>query len=297
MVFLATVAPAVPTLVTTDRCFKLETVPCLPCRQAKTRSSGGGSAREHDALQDILRWSVGRFAKLTDVVGELTTYLATVSELDAAGKQRVEDMLKKLREMSNAVVGLGASHRFVADETARDQKTELKHLENLVWQVSGSGKGVNTSLKELVTGVGRVLGQIDGQLSRNAKTMEENGKHVAAVVEKLVKIETGIQALVQKATFSRSGSGGTPATESGEECVSSTPSTSWANYSSGASTANSAWLQGTHRHTAKLELVYNLLNLGISHTGHKESFQSLPVGLLPPGSFLAGDDVCCQLSH
>ena len=174
------------------------------------RSSGEGSSRERDALQDILRWSVGRFAKLTDVVGELSNYLSTVSESEAAGKQRVEEMIKKLLEMSNAVVGLGASHSFVADETARNQKAELKHLENLVWRGSGSGKIVNTSLKELVTGVGRVLGQIDGQLSRNTKTMEENGKHLAAVVENLVEIKTGIQALVQKATFS--GSGGTPTT-------------------------------------------------------------------------------------
>ena len=57
----------------------------------------------------------------------------------------------------------------------------------LVWQVSGSGKGVNTLLKELVTGIGQVLGQMDSQLATSSKTLEEHGKHLSAV-ENLVKI-------------------------------------------------------------------------------------------------------------
>ena len=75
----------------------------------------------------------------------------------------------KIQDMANAVVGLGSSHRYVADESAKNQFTEVKHLKNLAWQIAGSGKGVNTSLKETVTGLGRILGQIDGQMTRQSK--------------------------------------------------------------------------------------------------------------------------------
>ena len=185
------------------------------------RSSGESTSKERDALQDILRWTIGRLAKLTDVVGELSNYLSTVGEMEATSKQRMEDMMKKIQEMANAVVGLGSSHRYVADETAKNHRTELKHLENLAWQVGGSGKGVNTSLKETVTGLGRVLGQIDGQLTRHSKSMEESNKHMAAAVENLVEIKTGIQALIQKATFS--GSGGTHDSNSSCESCAQVP--------------------------------------------------------------------------
>ena len=58
----------------------------------------------------------------------------------------MEDMMGKITEMANAVVGLSASHRYVSEETSKNHRTEVKHLENIAWQIAGSGKNVNTSL-------------------------------------------------------------------------------------------------------------------------------------------------------
>ena len=41
------------------------------------RSSAENRLKERDALQDLLRWAIGRFARLQDVVGDLSNYLST----------------------------------------------------------------------------------------------------------------------------------------------------------------------------------------------------------------------------
>lgn len=104
-------------------------------------------------------------------------------QLPCQCQERFESWASRLSEMSIAVTSPSAPHRVVADEPSRNRKMGLK----LVWQVSGSGKGVNTLLKELVTGIGQVLGQMDSQLATSSKTLEEHGKHLSAV-ENLVKI-------------------------------------------------------------------------------------------------------------
>ena len=83
--------------------------------------------------------------------------------METTSKQRMEDMMGKITEMANAVVGLSSSHSYVGEETSKNHRAEVKHLENIAWQIAGSGKNVNTSMKETITALGGILSQIDGR--------------------------------------------------------------------------------------------------------------------------------------
>ena len=56
------------------------------------RASAGGSARETDALQDILRWCVGRFRKLLTLSGSLPATLPMSRALRVLGQQVERDV-------------------------------------------------------------------------------------------------------------------------------------------------------------------------------------------------------------
>ncbi|CAK9059305.1 unnamed protein product [Durusdinium trenchii] len=90
------------------------------------RASSEGRLRERDHLQDLLRWAIGRFARLRDVTGDLTNYLSTVSEMETSSKQRMEDLGMKILEMVNGIVGLSASVRHVSEETSKNHRAEVK---------------------------------------------------------------------------------------------------------------------------------------------------------------------------
>lgn len=67
---------------------------------------------------------------------------------------------------------------------------------DISWQVSGSGKAINSSVKELMVGIGRVLGQVDASTSKTNKLLEEQTKVFISMAEMLQKIHDGIQTVV-----------------------------------------------------------------------------------------------------
>ena len=134
------------------------------------RASSEGRLRERDHLQDLLRWAIGRFARLRDVTGDLTNYLSTVSEMETSSKQRMEDLGMKILEMVNGIVGLSASVRHVSEETSKNHRAEVKHLENIAWQLGGSGKNINTSLKVTLTSSGKIMSQVATKSSNRRRT-------------------------------------------------------------------------------------------------------------------------------
>ena len=140
------------------------------------RASSDSRLRERDHFQDLLRWAISRFARLQDVTGDLANCLSTVSEMETSSKQRMEDMGMKMFEMVNGIIGLSVSVRHVSEETSKNHRAEVKHLENISWQLAGSGKNINTSLKETITSLEKIMSQVDNQVTKQTKNQEETNK-------------------------------------------------------------------------------------------------------------------------
>ena len=154
------------------------------------RASSDSRLRERDHFQDLLRWAISRFARLQDVTGDLANCLSTVSEMETSSKQRMEDMGMKMFEMVNGIVGLSVSVRHVSEETSKNHRAEVKHLENISWQLAGSGKNINTSLKETITSLEKIMSQVDNQVTTQTKNQEETNKLLSTVnLRKLIDLQ------------------------------------------------------------------------------------------------------------
>ena len=135
-------------------------------------SSRGLALQSADHLQDMLRWTLGRFGRLQDVCGD-TNFMTQVAESEGNTKLKFSEMSEKLVDLSNGLVGLASSLRHTQDEQLKASRQATKSLGDIGWQLSGAGKGVNTSVKESLLSLGKLLSQIDSNVGRQSKAQEE----------------------------------------------------------------------------------------------------------------------------
>ena len=162
----------------------------------------GGKA---DHTQDLLCWAIGRFGRLQDITEEVSNFITTVAESESAAKVRLEGMGAKLVELSNGIVGLGASVRHTAEESLKSQRSETKFLSDICWQLSGTGKGINASVKEALLSLGKLLSQVDAQISRQSKVQEDSNKLLSSLNEsmkQLIEVEKKKTTMVAQAAAS-----------------------------------------------------------------------------------------------
>ena len=126
-----------------------------------------------DGLHDLLRWSVGRFSKLSELFGQLGDYVGQLSESDAKTQQHFVTTATQLHDLANGIVGLSSSVRHCQDEMLKSARATAKSMSDTLWQVSGTGKTVNTPLKEVIMGVSKVVSQLDGTVTKQSKSLEK----------------------------------------------------------------------------------------------------------------------------
>ena len=165
-------------------------------------SSRGLALRSADHMQDLLRWTLGRFGRLQDVCGDVSNFITQVAEAEGNTKIRLSEMGEKLVDLSNGLIGLGSSVRHTQDEQLKAQRQAAKSLSDIGWQLSGAGKGVNTSVKESLLSLGKLLSQIDANVGRQGKAQEETNallKTLNGLMKSLVDVEQRKTTLVAQA--------------------------------------------------------------------------------------------------
>ena len=133
------------------------------------------------------------------VCGDVSNFLAQVAEAEGNTKIRLSEMGEKLVGLSNGLIGLGSSVRHTQDEQLKAQRQATKSLSDIGWQLSGAGKGVNTSVKE---SLGKLLTQIDANVGRQGKAQEETNallKTLNGLMKSLVDVEQRKTTLVAQA--------------------------------------------------------------------------------------------------
>ena len=55
----------------------------------------------------------------------------------------------------------------------KSARATAKSMSDTLWQVSGTGKTVNTPLKEVIMGVSKVVSQLDGTVTKQSKSLEK----------------------------------------------------------------------------------------------------------------------------
>ena len=126
------------------------------------------------------------------MTGEVSNFITSVAEAEQNTKVRLESRTTQLVELSNGLVGLGASLRHTEEEHLKSQRSATKSLSDICWQVSGSGKGSHTSVKESLLALGKLLSQVDAQIGRQGKLQEEPNKLLGSLndlMKQLVEVE------------------------------------------------------------------------------------------------------------
>ena len=79
-------------------------------------SARGTALASADYLHDLLRWSIGRFSKLSDLYAHMSDYMARLQETDNSSKKQFNELSGKIHELSNGLIGLSSSIRHTQEE-------------------------------------------------------------------------------------------------------------------------------------------------------------------------------------
>ncbi|CAK9003866.1 unnamed protein product, partial [Durusdinium trenchii] len=108
-----------------------------------------------------------------DVCGEVTNFMSQVAESDEHTKTKLAELTDKVVDLSNGLIGLASSVRHTQDEQLKTARQASKSLGDVSWQLSGVGKGVNTSVKESLLSIGKMISQLDSNVGKQCKAQDE----------------------------------------------------------------------------------------------------------------------------
>ena len=94
--------------------------------------------------------------------------MTQIQEHEASSKNQFNELAEKVHELSVSITGLQSASRVALDDSRAQQKQTHRTLENLLWQLAGSGKTVNQSMKDIVLSMAKLIQQSEQHLSRGA---------------------------------------------------------------------------------------------------------------------------------
>ena len=168
-------------------------------------SARGTALASADYLHDLLRWSIGRFSKLSDLYAHMSDYMAQLQETDNSSKKQFNELGEKIHELSNGIIGLSSSIRHTQEEQLKAARSSAKSLTDVQWQLSGVGKSVNTSTKESLLSMGKVLSQLGTSVEKQGKSMDKTNlllENLCSTMKTLVDVEEKKSKLVAQVSQS-----------------------------------------------------------------------------------------------
>ena len=160
-------------------------------------SARGTALASADYLHDLLRWSIGRFSKLGDLYAHMSEFMTQLQENDTSSKKQFNVLAEKVHELSVSITGLQSASRVALDDSKAQQKQTHRTLENLLWQLAGSGKTVNQSMKDIVLSMAKLIQQSEQHLSRGVRAAEASSEGIDGLEVHLKAIGGHLQKLVE----------------------------------------------------------------------------------------------------
>ena len=115
-----------------------------------------------ESLLDTLVWATNRFGMLSSVVAKIGESARQMSEASGVLNPKMEAQQQAMIKMSEGLLAL-AAHIKVTGDSAVPVTSALKGIaksvENATWQLSGSGKVTNISIKDLLLSQGKLVGE------------------------------------------------------------------------------------------------------------------------------------------
>ena len=129
----------------------------------------------------------------------MSEYMAQLQETDNSSKKQFNELGEKIHELSNGIIGLSSSIRHTQEEQLKAARSSAKSLTDVQWQLSGVGKSVNTSTKESLLSIGKVLSQLGTSVEKQGKSMDKTNlllENLCSTMKTLVDVEQRKSTLV-----------------------------------------------------------------------------------------------------
>ena len=115
-----------------------------------------------ESLLDTLVWATNKFGCLSQMMIKTTEAANQISEASGTLNPKLESQQQSIVKMSEGLLALAAHIKVAGDAAApvtATLKSMTKSLENTAWQLSGSGKVANCSVKDHLLSQGKLLGE------------------------------------------------------------------------------------------------------------------------------------------
>ena len=133
-------------------------------------------------------------------VKSMTTFLTALDSHLKLTEEAHAETSRRLIELAGAIVGVQSATRVAVDDSKQNHRQTHKTLENMLWQLAGSGKTVNQSMKDIVLSMAKLIQQSEQHLSRGTRAAEASLEgidglevHLKAIgghLEKLVELQS-----------------------------------------------------------------------------------------------------------
>ena len=148
---------------------------------------------QRDGVLDVICWAALRMSETQSTVHRLTDFMGQIQSHLKMTEEGTSELSKRLVELSAGVIGVQSANRRALQRTC----------ENVCWQVSGSGKSQNQSLKDLVISMSKMHQSLDGHFSKSNKISESNAETLVNIEGHLSAMSDGIKKLVEHQTSAK----------------------------------------------------------------------------------------------
>ena len=150
---------------------------------------------QRDGVLEVILWAALKTAETQSTVTRLTDFMGEVQNHLKMPKEGNLELSQRLVELAGGVIGIQSATRVSIEDGKQHQRAVNRSLENLLWQVAGSGKAQNQSLKDVNISSARMLQGINDHMNKSnkvaegmAETLENVEGHLATLNEHMKKL-------------------------------------------------------------------------------------------------------------
>ena len=153
-----------------------------------------------EALLDTLVWATHRFGGVSKALSQISEAATKICDSASSLGPAMTDQTNSVARISEGLLALTA-HVKVNGDNAGPNLNVLrqlsKNIENATWQVAGSGKLSNISMKEQLLSQGKVLGESNALLAKGVENSQRTYEGVIALNENVKEGNQLLKELIE----------------------------------------------------------------------------------------------------
>ena len=153
-----------------------------------------------EALLDTLVWATHRFGGVSKALSQISEAATKICDSASSLGPAMTDQTNSVARISEGLLALTAHVKVNGDNAGpilNVLRQLSKNVENATWQVAGSGKLSNISMKEQLLSQGKVLGESNALLAKGVENSQRTYEGVIALNENVKEGNQLLKELIE----------------------------------------------------------------------------------------------------